>query len=242
MALYVDIGIGVIALIALIVGIVKGFSKQFTKGLCGFIAFVGSIGLTLLLMPFIQKAGAFKSFADAATKWFAQDYFTVTITSTEELNQTLSQGFLRILAGLSDRIYGVMQANEMTTLGMYFGDLVARLIVGFILWIILLLLIKLIFLGIRKLLGKLAKLPVLHTLDKIFGGLWSVGITYLIAVCLLLTVIEIAILKLLPDFQPTLAQLAQDSHIFKFLHNTNVIGAYLADLFGVDLVMTAPAV
>ncbi len=135
-----------------------------------------------------------------------------------------------------------MQANEMTTLGMYFGDLVARLIVGFILWIILLLLIKLIFLGIRKLLGKLAKLPVLHTLDKIFGGLWSVGITYLIAVCLLLTVIEIAILKLLPDFQPTLAQLAQDSHIFKFLHNTNVIGAYLADLFGVDLVMTAPAV
>lgn len=43
MALYVDIGIGIITLIALIVGIIKGFSKQFTKGLCGFIAFVGSI-------------------------------------------------------------------------------------------------------------------------------------------------------------------------------------------------------
>ena len=90
--------------------------------------------------------------------------------------------------------------------------------------------------------GKLAKLPVLHTLDKIFGGLWSVGITYLIAVCLLLTVIEIVILKWIPDFQPTLAQLAQDSHIFKLLHNTNVIGSYLADLFGVDLAMTVPAV
>lgn len=241
MALYVDIGIGAIALIALIVGIVKGFSKQFTKGLCGFIAFVGSIGLTILIMPFIQKADAFKSFAGVAEKWFTQDYFTTTINSLEDLNAALSQGFLRILAGLSDRIYPAMQDNGMTTLGAYFGDMAARLIVGFILWILLLLLIKLIFLGIRKLLVKMAKLPVLHTLDKIFGGIWAVGIAYLIVVCLILTVAEIAVLKWMPDFQPTLAQLVQDSHIFKFLHNTNVIGSYLAQLFGVDLVMPAPA-
>ena len=102
------------------------------------------------------------------------------------------------------------------------------------------LIIKLIFFGIGKLLQKLSKLPVLHTLDKIFGGLWSVGITYLIVVSLLLTAIEAVILKWIPNFQETLAAILQDSYVFKFLHNTNVIGSYIAQLLGVDLLIIAP--
>lgn len=240
MSFYVDVAIGAILLLAVIVGIIKGFVKQFTRGLCGFIGLIGSIGLTLLIMPELQKAGMLKGFATTAAGWFTGEEFTVLISSEEDLLAALSSGFLKILSNLSSRIWANMQAYGMATLGEYFGDMCARLITGVLLWIVLLLAIKFIFLGIRKLFEKLATLPVLKTLNRIFGAVWSVAITYVIVVCIITTAAEIVMIKFIPSMQPTLEQLVNETAIFQVLHETNIIGSYIARMFGVDLAALAP--
>ena len=240
MPLYVDIVVGAILLLSIIVGVIKGFAKQFTRGLCGFIGFIGSIGLTLIIIPALHKAGALNGFSSIAASWFTAEEFTVTISSDEELVAALSSGVLKILSGLSPRIWASMQGYGMTTLGAYFGDMCARLITGILLWIVLLIAIKFIFLGIKKLLEKLATLPVLKTLDRIFGGIWSLAIAYVIMVCFVITAIEIVMIKFIPSMQPTLEQIVNGSAVFQVLHETNVIGAYIARLLGVDLAALTP--
>lgn len=246
MALYVDIGIGAILLIAIITGLIKGFAKQFTRGLCGFIGFVGAVALTVVIMPTLQNAGALNGFAGAAAGWFSGEEFTATITSHDDLIATLSSsGFLSILSNesISGRIWTTMVSSDMHTLGEYFGSVCARLISGIILWIVLLIITKFIFLGIRKGLEKLSMLPVLRTLDKIFGVLWSIGVTYIVLVVLGITAVEIVTVKWLPEnIQETLRALVETSTIFKALHNTNIVGAYAANLMGVDLATLTPIV
>lgn len=246
MALYVDIGIGAILLIAIIVGLIMGFAKQFTKGLCGFIGFVGAIGLTIIIIPALHTAGTLNGFSSAAASWFSGEAFIAQISTQDELIATLnSSGILSILTNesISGRIWSTMSAAEMHTLGEYFGDICARLISGIVLWIVLLIIIKFIFLGIRVGFEKLSALPVLHTLDKIFGILWSVMVTYIILVVLVMTVGEIVIVKWLPEnIQETLRTLVETSTVFKALHNTNIVGAYLARLIGIDLATLSPII
>lgn len=235
MGIYADIAMCAIALIAIIVGIIKGFSKQFSAGLCGFIAFLGSIMLTFILMPHIKKVSVFTSFAQTAGGWFKGDAFTVNITSLEDLNIVLSESWLRILAKLSDRIFNTMQELNFSTLGAYMGHVAAGLIVGLVLWIILLVALKYILLGIKALLGKMAKLPVLNTFDRIFGMVWSIAVTYLIFVGLIVTAVEIVIIKWIPAAQEPLANIIDNSHVFSFVHSTNVIGENIAKLFNINL-------
>ncbi len=235
----VDISLAIIFLIAIIVGVIKGFSKEFSKGLCGFIAFFGSIGLVVLLMPLLKSTNIFKQLAEAAGGWFSKEYYTTAIASAEDLIAVLEQSFLKILQSISDKMFNAMQSVGATTLGAYFGHLTASFIVSFFLWIILLLALKYSLLGIKCLLGKIAKLPVLRTLDRIFGLVWSVAITYLIVISLVLTTCEIVIIKFIPNFQSTLMQLVADSILFKFAHNTNLIGSYVAQFFNIDLLNLA---
>lgn len=242
MPTYVDIGISAIFVIALVIGAIRGFTKQFFKGICRLIGLVGAVGLTMIIVPALHKAGTLNGFAATATNWFSGEEFITTITSEEDLLTVLSGGFLKILSSLSPRIWATMSANEMTTLGQYFGDMCARFIVGFVVWIVLLLIIKLIFFGIRKLFEKLSTLPVLRTLDKIFGGVWSLLIAYVILISFIATAAEIVIIKFVPSFQATLEDIVNNSTVFQVLHDTNIIGSYVARLLGVDLATLTPIV
>ncbi len=235
MGLYADIAVCAIILIAIIVGLVKGFSKQFSGGLCSLIAFLGSIVLTFVLLPYIKKMALFSSFAGTAGGWFKGDAFTVTINSLEELNAVLQESILRILSKLSERIFNTMQELSLNTLGAYMGHVVAGLIVGIVLWIILFVILIYILRGIKALLGKMSKLPVLKTFDRIFGLIWSIAVTYLFVIGIALTAIEIIIIKLIPAGQEPLIQIIEESHIFSFLHSTNIIGENIAKLFNIDL-------
>ncbi|MCM1194325.1 MAG: CvpA family protein [Firmicutes bacterium] len=237
----IDIAIGIIALIAAITGLVKGFTKQFVKGFCSLVSFFGALALAILLTPLIQQTEFFKNFSMTATGWFTADYFSTPVHSIEELNAVLGQSFLKILESVSDRIYtNTMLPGEMTTLGQYFGHVCATLIVGFVIWLLLLLIIKLALFGVQKLLTKLSQLPVLRTLDKIFGLVWSLGVTYLFVVCIGITAVEIVIVKFLPNQIDTfLRPLIENTFVFKVLHETNLVGSYIADLLGIDLLSLA---
>ncbi|MDE7454688.1 MAG: hypothetical protein K2M64_02540, partial [Clostridia bacterium] len=119
MALYVDIGISAVLVLALIIGAIRGFAKQFNGLLCALVEIAGSIGLALLIVPALQNAGTLNGFSATAAGWFNGEQFTATILSEADLQEALSQGFLKILTGLSPQIWAKMEANGMTTLGMY---------------------------------------------------------------------------------------------------------------------------
>lgn len=240
MAIYVDIGISVIFVIAVLVGAIKGFAKQFNKVFCGFLGLIGAIALTVLIVPALQKAGLINSFSSVATNWFKKESFTTVIASHEELTDVMSSGSLKILSKLSSRIWFSMQTYQMGTLGEYFGDLCARVISGVVIWIALLLLFKLVFWAIRFLLKKLSKLPVLRTLDKIFGALWGLVIA-VVVMFVLITTFEIVIIKWMPN-AIDLQSLVNDSAVYQFLHEINVAGAQLAKMMGIDLAALSPVV
>lgn len=246
MHLYVDIGISAIFVLALIIGIIRGFTKQFVGGFCWLIGLVGSIGLTLLIVPALVGSGALNGFSATATGWFSGDEFVMPIGSYDDLLAALStSNFLSILKAdsISQRIWATMSQSEMTTLGAYFGSMCAKLITGFAIWIVLLLVFKLIFWGVKKGLEKLSKLPVLHTLDRIFGAIWSFAIAYVIIVVFVITAVEIVIVKFTPiETQDAFRNILNNSAVFQILHDTNVIGAYLARLLNVDLATLAPIV
>ena len=101
--------------------------------------------------------------------------------------------------------------------------------------IILFVILIYILRGIKALLGKMSKLPVLKTFDRIFGLIWSIAVTYLFVIGIALTAIEIIIIKLIPAGQEPLIQIIEESHIFSFLHSTNIIGENIAKLFNIDL-------
>lgn len=246
MHLYVDIGIAAILVIALIVGIIKGFTKQFVGGFCWLIGIIGSIGLTLFIVPALVNNGILNGFIGTAAGWFTGEEFVAPISSYDELLATLSSsGFLSVLKNenISQRIWATMVQFEMTTLGTYFGSVCVKLIVGLGVWIVLLLIFKLIFWGVKKGLEKLAKLPVLRTLDKIFGAIWSLAIAYVIIVVFISTAVEVVVVKWCPaETQEALRNILSNSVIYQVLHETNVIGAYIARLLNVDLATLAPIV
>lgn len=246
MHLYVDIGIAAILALAIIIGIIRGFTKQFVGGFCWLIGIVGSIGLALIIVPALSRDGILNGFSAMASGWFNGDEFVAPINSYDDLLTTLStSGFLGILKNenISQRIWATMSQSQMTTLGMYFGSMCSRIIVGFAVWLILLLIFKLIFWGVKKGLEKLAKLPVLRTLDRIFGAIWALIIAYVIIVVFAITAVEVIVVKWCPDeTQELLRNTLSNSAIYQVLHDTNVIGAYLARLFNVDLTSLAPIV
>ncbi len=241
MAIYIDIGLSAILLLSLIIGLIKGFAKQFTKGFCGLIGFVGAAALTLLIVPALHKAGTLNGFANAAAGWFKDEAFTTSVSGAEELASVMSGGVLKILSGLAPRMWLSMESMQLSTLGALFGDICARFIVGFVIWLILLLLIKFAFFGVKKLLDKLAQLPVLHTLDRVFGAIWSFGIS-LIFIFLIISAVEIVIVKWVPGAQPELQNLVSNSSVYQILHNLNLLGGYIGQLVGVDLSTLSPII
>lgn len=246
MHLYVDIGIAAVLVIALIIGIIRGFTKQFVGGFCWLIGIIGSIGLTLFIVPALLNDGILNGFTATAAGWFTGEEFVAPIYSYNDMLETLSSsGLLNILKNenIAQRIWATMLQFKMTTLGEYFGSICAKLIVGLVVWIVLLLIFKLIFWGVKKGLEKLAKLPVLRTLDRIFGAIWSLAIAYVIIVVFISTAAEIVIIKWCPtETQEALLNIVNNSAIYQVLHDTNVIGAYIAKLLNVDLASLSPIV
>src|SRR5699024_5986723 len=89
--------------------------------------------------------------------------------------------------------------------------------------------------GFRALIRKIAEVPFFRVLDRLFGIIWSVAMTYLVIVVLLLTGTEIVIAKWFADFQPTFYQYVEQSVLLSNAHSTNVLGAMIAQFFDVVL-------
>ena len=237
----IDVVIGLAFLVALIVGLACGFCRQFSRPLVGLIAIIGGIALVAIIYPLIQSTGILNGFMEKASSWFTKDFYTTQIDSVETLQATISDNYLRILSSRSEQFYARMQGvldgvgMEMT-IGNFFGVVFVNVVIEFGMWIIFYIAIKYLIFGIKFLLEKITLVIVFKSVDKIFGFVWSLLLTYIIVIGVLLTTSEIVITKFFPDLTTNVAEVIGNSTLLNFFHGTNVLGSFIANILGVSLV------
>ena len=229
---FVDLGFGVILLIAVIVGLAAGFSRQFSRPLCGLIAIFGALGLTAVLYTIISRLGFYASLEAKATGLFSAGFYSEEASDAESLAAILSGSYLRILTSSAELIWGKMLAAEVTTLGAYFGQLLVRVAAQFLIWLVLYLAIKYLLFGIKYLMTKISRVVVFKSIDKIFGLVWSLTLTYIVVVSVILTTGELVLGKFFADIANTASDIVAQTSLAKFFHNTNVIGSFISTLLG----------
>ena len=227
---FIDLGVGVIILIAVFVGLAEGFSRQFSRPLCGLIAIFGAIALTAFLYTLIAPLGFYAGLEAKATALFKADFYLQQASDSESLAAVLSGGYLRLLSSSSEMIWNSMSAMGVYTLGEYFGKLLIKVAAQFIIWLVLYLAIKYLLFGIKYLMTKIARVVVFKSIDKIFGLVWSLAITYIIVISVVLTTGELVLGKFLPNIADMVAGYLKQTSLAKFLHNTNMIGSFISSL------------
>lgn len=230
MGTFIDIGFAVIVIIAVFVGLAEGFSRQFSRPLCGLIAIFGAIGLSAFLFTLISRLGFYAGLEEKAIALFKASFYSKSVSSAEDLTAVLSSGYLRLLASSSEMIWGKMATMGATTLGEYFGKLLMKIATQFIIWIVLYLAIKYLLFGIKYLMTKIARVVVFKSIDRIIGLVWSLALTYIIVIGLILTTGEIVLAKFFPSIADLVSSYIAQTSIVKFLHNTNIIGSFVSSI------------
>ncbi len=233
-----DIALIVVVVIGLCVGLAKGFAKLFNKAICLILALGGSVIATIILAKILKTTPLFAKIHGVATGWFSKSLYTTPVATVQQLMDMFSGedvGVMSVLSGLSAKIFGWMTSVGVNTLGGYFGYLIAMAIVAFVLWLLSYLILKYLLLGIKKLLALAAKAPVLRSIDKIFGSILTLAVTYVIVIGLLYTSFLVICVKFVPNWLPKVETLVQGSMLFRYVHHTNFIGQFLGNLLKVDI-------
>ena len=227
---FIDIGFSVVILIAVIVGLSVGFSRQFSRPIAGLIAIFGGIGLTAVIFALIQPLGFYAFLEEKAIGLFASDFYLQEADGAESLATILSSGYLRLLATSSDLIWSNMSAMETVTLGAYFGKLLVKVVSQFLIWLVLYLVINYLLLGIKYLMTKISRVVVFKSIDRIFGLVWSLGLTYIVVVSIVMTVGELVLVQFFPNIANIATSYIAETSMVKFLHNTNMVGSFISTI------------
>ena len=232
---FIDVGFGVIILIAVIVGLAVGFSRQFSRPMCGLIAIFGAIGLTVVIYTLISPLNFYLGLEEKATGWFQAAFYSKEASDADSLAAILSGSYLRILTSSAENIWERMVSDGVNTLGAFFGKLAVKVISQFLIWLVLYLAIKYLLLGIKYLMTKISRVVVFKSVDRIFGLVWSLTLTYIVVISIVLTTGELVLNKFFPEIADIMAKYLADTSMTKFFHNTNVVGSFISDILNWSL-------
>ena len=231
----IDVALVAVFLIALIVGLVKGFNKLFM----GFLSTIGGLAIAAALCVVVAnkliEIPQIQQLAQVFAGWFNRPNLQMEISSLEELTTLLSSGLLALLSGRADAIWQKMQGYQVNTLAGYYGHVVLKVFASVLCFIVLIIVVRLILNGICKLLQKLNKFTVFKVINMVLGAAWAVGITYLVVVSVVLTGAELVLAKWFSDLIPVVQSEVADSAVLRLLHSTNIIGQYAAQAFSLPL-------
>lgn len=232
----IDVVLGVIILIAIIVGAKKGFAKQLTSLVAGVGTIIGAMLLCTIVTNYLLTLPLVEGWLPSVQGWFAKlPGATTPVASVEELTAALNTGWLRILSSQASSLFATMQALGCTSFDGYLGHMALRYILEIASFILLYIVLLYIVKGIGALLNRINRIGFFKVLDKLLGILMSLAMTYLIVVVVILTGTEMLLTKYLPQYQdPVLFYIAQ-SYLLTVAHNTNVLGSLLADMLGIVL-------
>lgn len=237
MGLYIDIAIGILALIVLIVWTKRGFAMSVCLWLrkigCLIIAIVATIALSPVLTEALSSlSGSFASLIEPLLNKISGA--GTTVSTYDELTTLMSSGALALLSSQADSIWASMESLGQYTISAVFGHKIFGIIVygvtflvTFILAIYIVRLMKAIFTSINK-------IEFFKLFDKILGCIFSLIATYILLV-ILLTGIEIVLAMWLPQYLDKVISIVSTSTILSLVHSTNVIGALVASMIGVTL-------
>lgn len=228
-----DVSLVALLLIVLIIGLCRGFAKQFGKGFCSFVGIILATATCFVVMMFADGTQAvaplkdwFDAFEKVTTSWFSG-----------------SNGFGSFIDGLSS-IEGIAKAAvKYGSVGALFGNITAHALIDIVLWIVSYLIFKYLLWGISALLRMLAKVPVFKTIDRIFGGIWAMAITYGVVIVIVYSVLVGICVKhgtdagALHDILAVIKRGVNESTVFSAVHNYNFVGLALGQkFFGVDII------
>ncbi len=189
---YVSIAIIAVVLFSFIIGLVKGFSKVFTKGVCRLIAIVGAAAVAWILSTQVAPVVNLidNSLVPIASGWFSSGILGKEIASAQQLQELLSsQIVLSVFSGASGTIYDLLVSNSLKTLGGLLGMYIIKILVLIVMWLVVYLIVKYLLFGIKYLLAEIAKVPVFSTIDKVIGAVVSTLFGGVIAIGLVVAVI-----------------------------------------------------
>lgn len=229
--------------VAIIIGLKKGFAKMISGFACIVVALGGSVIATYLLVDVVKALDLYVQLQTATAGWFAQPFMTTPVSSAEELVTLLSAedvGAFSVLSGLAEQIFEGMQTAGFDALALFLGDLIATAIVGFVVWLVSYLLLKYICIGLRKLICLIAGIPVIKSIDKIIGAVFSVAFGYIIVFGVVYSAFVIVCAKFFPDLGAQVLSMVDSSMLFSYVHHTNFMGNLLGGLFQVNYATFAP--
>lgn len=241
----IDVVIGIALLIAVIVGLKKGFINQLSGFIWWLATLVGSIVLTTLLMRLISGLSFYtNTFIGWTTSWFSGEAMTVEVYSVDELKTQLSAaGFWKFMTAFADKLFNFMGTIGASTVGQLLGNMFGRLIATFVVWLVVYIALKYLMKLILFLLAKLANVPVFSTLDRIFGLIWSVAMTYMVIVCVLLTMSEAIVLNFFSEnLWNTFSGIIGKSYLLRNASNTNYIGNMILEMLPFLTVKAVPII
>ncbi len=225
----IDIVLLAITGITAIIGVIRGFGKQFYVYIGGMIQYVGTIVLVCVLVPALMGTDLGMQITSGIGGWFQVDA-TTTYQSAEELIPILTNaGAPEVAAKLLASVLLAL-APTANTLQSACGYIVGSAIVGIVLFIAIFLLLKLMLFGLGKLITLMLKFQVMKFIDHLFGIVFACAFLYVIY-SLLLAGIQAIPADFVPNVMTPIRETIANSEINAFLYENNMIGAWIFQLF-----------
>lgn len=238
----IDFVVLAIFLVALIVGTVKGFSRQFSVGVCVLLGCIGATAATWLLSDIVMNIPFVNSLHTTFAGWFkAEQLNTVVDTSlsvkegTAAVSALLGETTFKFMSLFSETIYTAMVSSQVNTIAAMFGLIIVEIIADIVMWIVFFIVVYYIFRALRMLLMRITEIGLFRLIDRLIGAVVAVAITYCIVVVILMTGAEVVLAKWLTQWEQPFYNIVEQSPVLTFLHSTNVLGGMLAKAMGMTL-------
>ena len=227
--------VSLVALIAFIIGVKRGFSAMTKKPMytvtAVFLAYFAMIALLSLFVESDVHRSLCISFAENA---FNKGGYTTVVSSASQLNSAMEGTFWKFLQFNSKNIYNKMVIEGIDTFGIFVATEILTLAEKLVLWFLAFLCLKYFLKGLQYLLEE-PQSGGLAFFDKALGSIWSLVWAYFILISVTYSVALIIVGLFAPDSAHEIVAFIDGIPVLKFLHETNGIGVYLGRLFGLNI-------
>lgn len=201
-----------IGVLFLIIGLAKGFARQF-RGLSWLISLAGGVVAAILVLP--------------------------TVTVADEA-VTISGDFYEKYAWFSN-IWNSINNALSGKLGTHSGT-ITNICFGIVIWLVSFIVLKYLLKLITLIFVKLADLPVIKIFDRVLGGILAVAIIYVIVVGVIYPAVVCACADtnvssaapFVTNILDWIKAQCTDNGIMTFINETNVIGDMVVNTLSQD--------
>jgi uncharacterized membrane protein required for colicin V production len=225
MSILADVTMLAIILLCVFLGFHRGFIKSFVEFIGYFVAMFAAILLSNAISVFIYNT----ILRDMLIKKISTAISTSAALPAEQKVQTILQALPGFVTnsmgshGVTSASLGKAVSNSAASAAPQVADMISPVIIGLTKIIVTVLLFVLLLLAVRflaKALNTVFKLPVLHQLNSLLGGVFGL-LKGIIIVLLLCAVVQVTIPMMKEKDSRFVQQTVNSSYIFKTVYQNN---------------------